>query len=166
MSSDKRIETGRRLAEQPAPPGTVGAQPVGGGLDRAVQHARAAAVERVDAVDFREPPGQAVTIEAEPGQELRADGHRVDRRAVVVQQAGNDRLAGARATADFVGGFQDGDLEAGLGEGDRGGQAVRPGPHDDRVSSCLASRSLRSSLVPRCDPHSRSASGAAHASAP
>ena len=48
-----------------------------------------------------------------------------------MQQAGNDRLAGARATADFVGRFQDSDLKAGLGEGDRGGQAVRPGPHDD-----------------------------------
>ena len=81
-------------------------------------------------------PRQAVAIEAEPRQELRADGHRVDRRAVVVQQAGNDRLAGAGAAADLVGGFQDGDLDAGLGKGDRGGQAVRPGPHDN----CGASR--------------------------
>ena len=51
---------------------------------------------------------------------------------MVVQQAGDDRLAGAGAAADVVGCFQDGDLEAGLGKGDRGGQAVRPGPHDDR----------------------------------
>ena len=112
--------------------------PVGGGLDRAVQHARAAPVERVDAVDLREAPGQAVAIEAQAGEELRADGHRVDRRAVVVQQAGDDRLAGARAPSDLVGGFQDGDLNAGLGEGDRGGQAVRPGPHDDRGTHASA----------------------------
>src|SRR6478752_977807 len=212
----QRIETGRRLAEQAAPPGTIGAQPVGRGLDRAVQHARATPVERVDAVNFRQAPRQAVTIETQAGEELRADGHRMDRRAVVVQQAGNDRLAAARATPDFVGGLQNGDLEAGLGEGDPGGQAVRPGPHDDRVAhaspptrsgprsflaailtrarlrvlmprlplapvlarsllrsslalgfgcSCLASHSLRSSLVPCCGPHSRSASGA-HASPP
>ncbi len=48
-----------------------------------------------------------------------------------MQQAGDDRLAGTGAAADFVGGFQHGDLDAGLGEGDRGGQAVGPGPHDD-----------------------------------
>ena len=100
----QRIEVGRCLTEQAPPPGAVGAlHPVGGGLDRAVQHAGAAAVERVDAVDLREAPGQAVSIEAQPRQELRADGHRVDRRAVVVQQAGDDRLAGAGAAADVVG---------------------------------------------------------------
>jgi hypothetical protein len=33
--------------------------------------------------------------------------------------------------SDFVGRFQHGDLYTGLGEGDRGGQAVRAGPHDD-----------------------------------
>ena len=132
MSSASASKLADVLPNSLPPPGAVGAQPVGGGLDRAVQHARAATVERVDAVDLREAPGQAVTIEAQPGQELRADGHRVDRRAVVVQQAGDDRLAGARAPSDVVGGFQDGDLKAGLGEGDRGGQAVRPGPHDDR----------------------------------
>ncbi len=65
----QRIEIGRRLAEQRPPPGAVGAHPVGRGVDRAVQHARAAAVERVNAVDLGQAPGQPVTIEAQPGQE-------------------------------------------------------------------------------------------------
>ncbi len=45
-----------------------------------------------------------------------------------------------------------------------GGQLVRARPHAGRAvrvrRSCLDSRSLRSSLVPRCDPHSPSSSGA------
>ena len=40
----------------------VGAQPVGGGLDRAVQDARAASVEGVHAIDLGETPGQPVAI--------------------------------------------------------------------------------------------------------
>ena len=55
----------------------------------------------------------------------------------------------------------------------RSRRARRPrGPSSRRArrdhvgrDSCLDSRSLRSSLVPRCDPHSRSSSGA-HASTP
>src|ERR1700752_3065071 len=51
-----------------------------------------------------------------------------------MKQTRHDRLARPRAPADFVGRFQDGDLKAGLSEGDRGGQAIRPGPHDDCAS--------------------------------
>jgi hypothetical protein len=45
----------------------------------------------------------------------------MDRRAVVVQQAWDDRLASAGAPADLIGGFQHRHLHAGLGKGDRGG---------------------------------------------
>ena len=62
----------------------------------------------------------------------------MDRRAVVVQQARDDRLAGAGAPADLVGGFQHGHLHAGLGEGDRGGQAVGPGADDGRRTHTTA----------------------------
>ena len=91
-----------------------------------MQHAGAAAVERVDTVDLRPAPRQAVPVQVEAAQELRADGHRVDRRAVVVQQAGKDRFAAAGATADLVGGLEHGDLHAFGGQGDGGGEPVGP----------------------------------------
>ena len=107
-------ESASKLADGPANSArqrdAVGAESVGGGLDRAIQHPGTAAVERVDTVDLGQPPRQPVTVEAQPGEERRADGHRVDRRAVVVQQAGQDRLAAAGAAADLVGGFQHGHL--------------------------------------------------------
>ena len=71
----------------------------------------------------------------------------MDRRAVVVQQAGHDRLAGARAAADLVGGLQHGHLHAGLGEGDRGGEPVGSGANHDRIGHATASN--RPSVVGR-----------------
>src|ERR1700742_232316 len=49
-----------------------------------------------------------------------------------MDQAGQDRFAAAGAAADLVVGFHHGHVEAGLCQGDRGGQAVGPGPHDGR----------------------------------
>ena len=86
----------------------------------------------MDAIDLGQAPGQAVPVQAQAVDELGADGHRVDRRTVIVQQTGNDGLAAARAAADFVRGFQHGHLYARLGEGDGGGQPVRAAPHDGR----------------------------------
>ena len=46
-----------------------------------------------------------------------------------MQQAGDDRLAAARPTADFVGGLEHGDLNAFVGEGEGGGEPVGPTAH-------------------------------------
>ena len=50
---------------------------------------------------------------------------------MVVQQAGDDGFAAACATADFVGGFEDGDRNAPGGQGYGGGEPVGPAAHHD-----------------------------------
>src|SRR5271156_3270434 len=96
------VELSGRVAERELPPGPVATETGRGLLHRAVQHASLAAVERVDAIDLRPAPRQAVPLQIEAAEELRADRHRVDCRAVVVQQAGDDGFAAAGATADLV----------------------------------------------------------------
>ena len=139
MSSASASNRADGLAEQRAATATVGAR----------ARRRCCSTERYSTPALPPSSGWTQSISGQrhdspyrsrprPAQELRADGHRVDRRAVVVQQAGHDRLAGAGAAADLVGGFQHGDLHAGLGEGDRGGQAVGPGADDDRGAHARA----------------------------
>ena len=53
----------------------------------------------------------------------------MDRRAVVVQQAGQHGFAAAGATADLVGGLEHGDLHAFGGQGEGGGEPVGPAAH-------------------------------------
>ena len=65
-------------------------------------------------------------------QERRADGHRVHRRAVVVQDAGDRQLAGAGAAADRLGGLEHRHLHPLPGERDRAGEPVRARADDDR----------------------------------
>src|ERR1700761_2784930 len=55
----------------------------------------------------------------------------MERRAVVVEHAGDGELAAPRAAADVVGGFEDLDIDPVLGEADGGGEAVGPGADDD-----------------------------------
>ncbi|GAA0895196.1 hypothetical protein GCM10009574_067560 [Streptomyces asiaticus] len=50
--------------------------------------------------------------------------------AVVVEQPGHGQFAAACAAADGIGGFQDGDAETGLAEGDGGGQTVGARSYD------------------------------------
>ena len=83
------VVLGRGPAEHTPPAGTVGAEARGGFLDGPVQQPGIPAVERVRAVDLRPPPGQPVPVQAEAVQERRAGRHRVEGRAVVVQQAGH-----------------------------------------------------------------------------
>ncbi len=128
----ERVEPGGRIAERTLPPRSVATESGRGLLHRAVQHTRAAAVERMHAVDLRPAPGEAVAIQVDLAEERRADGHRMDRRAVVVQQAGKDGFAAAGAAADFVGRLEDGDLHALGGQGYGGGEPVGPAADHDR----------------------------------
>jgi hypothetical protein len=50
-----------------------------------------------------------------------------------MSEAGERQLRRARSAADGVARFEDEDRTAGLGEGDRGGEAVRPRADDDGV---------------------------------
>jgi len=80
----ERVEPGGRVAERPLPPRSVATETGRGLFDRAVQHAGAAAVDGMDTIDLRPAPRKPVPVQIELAQELRADGHRVNRRAVVV----------------------------------------------------------------------------------
>ncbi len=123
------VEMGGRVAECEPPARSVATEAGRGLLHRAVQHAGGAAVEGVDAIDLRPAPRQSVPLQVEAAEELRADGHRVNRRAVVVQQAGDDGFAAAGAAADLVGGLEHGDLYAFGSQGDGGGEPVGPAPY-------------------------------------
>ena len=110
MSSRQRVEVRRRLAERQPPPRPVAAEAGRGLVHRAVQHAGAAVVEGCTQSISGHRHDRPYRSSSRLFRNVRADGHRVDRRAVVVQQAGHDGLAAAGAAADLVGGLQHGDL--------------------------------------------------------
>ena len=58
---------------------------------------------------------------------------------MVVQQAGEDGFAAAGATADLVGGLEDGDRNTFGGQGYGGGEPVGPAAHHHGGSSCQRS---------------------------
>lgn len=66
-----------------------------------------------------------VELEVERPEERRCGDQGVDRRADVVPEAGERELRGARPAADRVARLEDADRVPGLGEGDRGSEAVR-----------------------------------------
>jgi hypothetical protein len=74
-----------------------------------------------------------VELEVERPEERRCGGERVNRRADVVTEAGECELGSARPTADGVARLEDANRAPGLGEGDRGGEAVRACADDDGV---------------------------------
>jgi hypothetical protein len=57
----------------------------------------------------------------------------MDRRADVVAKAGKRELRAARSAPDRLTRLEDENRPPGLGERDRGGEPVGPGPDDDRV---------------------------------
>src|SRR5262245_8968060 len=62
----------------------------------------------------------------------------MNRRAMVVHEPGEDGLAAARATADFVSGLQHRDLHPLLGECDGGGESIGPTAHHGRCAHATA----------------------------
>ena len=94
----------------------------------------------------------AVSCQVDRPEERRREGQRQDRRADVVAEPGERQLRGPRPATGLGRGLVDADRAPGTGQGDRGGQAVRSGPDDDRVdgrvtlldvtaSRCRAARS-------------------------
>ena len=145
----ERVESRRRVAESALPPRAVATEAGRGLLNRAVQHAGAAAVEWVDTVDIRPAPCEAVAFQVEFADERRADGHRVDRRAVVVQQAGNDGFAAAGTSADLVGRLEDSDRNTFGGQRYGGSEPVGPASyHHCRAHLRRSFSSLRSASSP------------------
>ena len=75
------------------------------------------------------------------GERRRADGHRVGRGALVVDQAGQGQLGAAGAAADRLRGLDHRHRDAAAGEGRRAGEPVGAGADDDRLAhAALAAR--------------------------
>ena len=91
-------------------------------------------VERVGEVDLGPAPLKAVALETELVQRRRADRHRVDGGAVVVQQSRKRQFARPGAAADRRLGLQHGHLHARAREHRGARQPVRAGPDDDRLA--------------------------------
>ena len=104
---------------------SVPAEPLRGLHDRAAQHDGLAVVERMRERKRRLDPLEAVILERNRPEERRGGGHRMDRRAEVVDEPGERQLARAEAAADLLGRLANEHRAAGPGELDRGGEAVR-----------------------------------------
>ena len=122
----------RGRAEQPPPGGPVLAEPLGRPLDRADEHGRVAAVERVGEVDVgpcsHSSPWRPRSSEFRNGER---DGHRVHRRAVVVEDARDGQLARPGSAADRRLRLQHADLEALARQRHRAGEPVGARADDD-----------------------------------
>ncbi len=130
----ERVEARGGRAEATLPAGPGGTEPGRGLVDRAEDRRPVAAVERVGDVDLGPGPLEAVALEAERGQRRRPDRHRVDRRALVVDEPGHGHFRAAGAAADRRCGLDHGHRDAAAGQRRRAGQAVGAGADDDRVA--------------------------------
>ena len=83
----------------------------------------------MNTVHIRPEPCEAVAGQVEFAEERRADGHRMDRRAVVVQEAGKNGFATAGASADLVGRLEDSDRNTFGCKGYGGSEPVGPAAH-------------------------------------
>ncbi len=126
-------------AEQFRPRPAVGPQPAGRLFEGPHEHGRDRVVERVRQIDFGVTPFEPVRGEVEGAEEGRRHPHRVDCRAVVVQQARGQSLGGAGAAPDRVGGLVDGDPHPAQRERHRRGQSVGAGADDDSLGHRTAS---------------------------
>ena len=98
-----------------------------------MQYRCAAIIERMRQGRRRLHPRQSEAFERQPPEQRRHDSHGVNRRADVVVKTWERDLGGAAASADCVFRFEHEHRVSGLGEHYSGGQAIRAGPHDDRI---------------------------------
>ena len=124
--------------EQPAPGPTVGpAKAVRGGRHRTFEDRRSATVEGVGDRCVRVDELDAAGGQVDRRKERRGDRERQDRGAHVVAEPGEGQLRGPGPAAGCLGALVDTDRAPGAGQGDGRGQAVRPGPNDDRVDPAV-----------------------------
>ena len=129
-------QLGRMPAErldQPAVALAVLAEPGRGGGERALEHDRVRAVERVRERRVGLDPLHAVPLQRQRLQERRRDAERMDRRADVVPEARQCELLGAQAAADLLRALEHEHADTGPREHDRGSEPVRPGADDDCI---------------------------------
>ena len=145
-------------ADVPRPGPAVLAQALHRVVDRPVEHAGAAIVERVHEGDVGMDQLEAVSPEVGRLEERRHRGQRVDRRAHVVDEARQGERRAAGPATDGVGALEDEHGTARRRARDRGGQPVRTGAHHDDVDHVLTLRCAHGS-DDRRDPGGRPAGG-------
>jgi hypothetical protein len=129
-------------ARERRPGRAVGAEARGGRVEVAVEHDRLAPGQRMPIAGRRMDPLEPVVCQRHAREHGRGRRRRVDGGERVVVKARQRQLLGPHGPAGAVGGLEHEHLAAGLGEPDRGGEAVRPGADHDRVAhaaSCFAS---------------------------
>jgi hypothetical protein len=126
------IESRREVPYRTPPAGAVGSHAGRGLIDRLIQHARGAVIERVRAVDFGPLPHQPVALKVDLLPERRTHAQGVRRRAVVVDDSGHRQLTRARSPADRVASLQHLHIDTVTGKVNRGGQTVGAGTDDNR----------------------------------
>ena len=119
--------------EQRAPGAPVRAEGVGRIDHRSLEDGRATAIERMGDRRVRLDQLDAARGQIDRCEERRCQGQRQDRGADVVLEAWERQLGGARSAAGRRGRLVDTDRAPCTGQGDRGGQPVRSGPHHDRI---------------------------------
>ena len=125
------VEVLRQRTEQAPPSWSVDPEKPTGLVQRVHHGAGPAVGQRVCEVDLRPAPFEPMVGESEALEERRCQPDRVDGRAVVVHQAGQDPLGRAGTTTDRLGRLQHGHHDAPLRKGDGGGEPVGARPHHD-----------------------------------
>ena len=131
----------------------VGAEPVGGLVDRPVQHGGAPAVERMYERHVGLDPLEAVITQrqvalGDRSERRRPDGKRMDRGAHVVQHPGQREFLGAGSAARPSRGLEHGHVPTCPGERDRRHEAVGSGADDQRADRSGSSHSPWSTVAP------------------
>jgi hypothetical protein len=131
---------------------------VGGGVgpergarlsNRALEYRRRPVVEGVGERGGRVDPLEAVLLERERLEEGRGVPERMYGGAEIVDEARQRHLRGAGAATDRFFGLQDRDRATTSGQLYRGGEAVRPRPHDYGVVRAAFGHALRRRIRPR-----------------
>jgi hypothetical protein len=124
------IPVGHKRFEQAAVCSSVINQSPSCLFDRAVREDCRAVIQRMSKRHWRV---DQVEVELERAKERRCGAERMDRGAEVVPEAWKRQLASSCPTADRVPGLEDENRAAGLSEGDRSSETVRPRADNDRV---------------------------------
>ncbi len=127
------ISSGDQRLEQPPIGPAVVAQPRRRGRDGPLDDGGPAVLQRVGQGGRRVTPLQAEFGQGKGLHEGGQDPQGVDGGADVMDVARQRQRPGPHSAADLVLGLQDQDRTPRTGDRDRGGQAVRPGPHDDDI---------------------------------
>jgi hypothetical protein len=124
--------------EQPAPrPAVLPAETLRRGRHRPFEDRGAAAIERMRDRRVRMDQFDPMRGEIDRGEERGGAGQRHDRRADVVAEPGEGQFRGPGSATCRRGRLIDPDGAPGTGQRDRRGEAVRPGPDDDRIEPAV-----------------------------